>query len=161
MGWETAAQTGFSLLSASNKLDQGNDQANAIAQEGNEKSQDIADNTLRSVGKLQSSFLQSGLTLDAGTQNIINQAFAKGTTDIGRTVDNANNASKNAYNTARTAALTTLASGAVSTAGGGAKVGGFLDSTTSSLVNNGIGQTVGSWLDPSPTGPYLPPSALQ
>lgn len=156
MGWETAAAAGFSLLSASNKIDQGTAQAKALALQGKQQDQTIADNTVRSVGSLQASFLQSGITLDGGPNAVISQAFAKGFTDISRNTTNVNNAAKNAYNSARTAALDTLAGGALGAAGG-KEVGGFLDSTTSSLYKNGFGQTVGSWLDPSPVGPYRNP----
>lgn len=157
MGWETAVSAGFSLLSASNKIDQGTAQAKAIAQEGQQKDQNIADNTVRTVGGLQSSFLQSGIALGPGTNAVISQAFSKGFTDIGRTTTNANNAAKNAYNSARTSALDTIAGSALSAAGGGKAAGDWLDTQTSNLWNNGVGQTVGSWLDPSPVGPYQNP----
>lgn len=156
MGWETAAAAGFSILSASNKIDQGKAQAQALADQGTYQEKNIADNTVRTTGKLQTSFLNSGIALDdlGGTSAVIGQAFNQGYTDIERTRSNADNASKNAYNSARTAALEGLVSSAAGKAIG-SSVGGFLDNQTSSLVND-FGQESGSWLDPSPTGPYLP-----
>lgn len=156
MGWETAIGAGFGLLSASNKIDQGNAQAQALADQGTYQEKNIADNTVRSVGKLQTSFLNSGIALDdlGGTSAIIGQAFSQGYTDISRTQTNADNASKNAYNTSRSAALESLAGGLVKS-GISSSVGGFLDDQTSNLFNS-VGQETGSWLDPSPTGPYLP-----
>lgn len=156
MGWETAATAGFGILSASNQIDQGKAQAQALADQGTYQEKNEADNTVRNIGKLQTSFLQSGIALDnlGGTQAVIGQAGQQGLTDISRTATNADNASKNAVNAARTAALNGLAKGVISS-GIGSSVGGFLDAQTSDLSNS-IGQETGSWLDPSPTGPYLP-----
>lgn len=165
MGWETGAAAGFSILSASNKIDQGKAQAQALADQGTYQEKNIADNTVRTAGKLQTSFLQGGIALDdvGGTSAVLSQAFTQGTTDINRTQTNADNASKNAITAARSAALETLAQG-LGASGLGSSIGGAADSATSGLYDgsllqdgvNGFGQSSGSYLDPSPTGPYLP-----
>lgn len=151
MGWETIAIAGFSALQAGNTLKAGQDQGKAIAQQAEQQAQNTADNTVRAAGKLTTSFLQSGLTLDGGPMDVLSQAFAKGNTDIGRIASNANTASKNAVNASRTKALQGLASTAGTAAIGNGIFSG-LDSATDEL-----GQVTGSWLDPSPTGPYLDP----
>lgn len=152
MGWETAVTTGFSALTAAGKMAQGQATSDAFAREGEQRASLIADNTARTIGKLQTSFLHSGIALDdvGGTQAVIGEASKQGLTDVSRTIDNYNNQSKNSYNSARTAAL----EGLIKTAGSTS-----LPSDAGSWLNdkwNSAGQDVGSWLDPSPTGPYLP-----
>lgn len=151
MGWETAAIAGFQILGASNTMEAGKANAQAIADQGTQQAKTIADNTLRRAGTLQTSFLQGGIVLDDGPKSVISQAFGQGYTDINRTVTNANNSAANTYNTARTKALSSLASGASSIIGGSDIGGGFGSDW------NGLGQTTGSWFDPSPVGPYQSP----
>ena len=157
MGWETAAILGFQMLSASNKIDQGKAEAEAFARQGEQEADVIAKRTVRDIGTLQTSFLQSGIALDdvGGTRVVFDEAAKKGLTDITRTIDNANRQAKNTYSAARTAALDSLVKG-VGKTGIGSDVGGFLDDTTTDLWN-GAGQEMGSWLDPSPVGPYRSP----
>jgi vacuolar-type H+-ATPase subunit H len=136
MGWATAAMAGFSLLQASNTIEQGKAQASAYAQQGTYQAKQIADNTVRKAGTLQTSFLQSGITLDGGAQEVLSQAFGQGTTDINRTIDNANNQSKNIMNQARTKALSSMASMATMAAMGGGSVGGGLTQAGSYLPDS-------------------------
>lgn len=155
MGWETLAIAGFSALNAVNTVNQGTAQAKAITQQAQQQAQVSADNTVRAGGKLTTSFLQSGLTLEGGPMDVLTQAFGKGQTDIARIASNANAASKNAVNSARTKALEGLASSA-GMASLGSTVGGAVDSGI-----NSFGQTAGSLFDSSPTGPYLSPFTSQ
>lgn len=159
MSWETAASTGFQALSAGNKIAQGNAQAEALAQEGMYKEQQISDNTQRTVGKLQTSFLQSGIALDdiGGTQAVIGQAIQQGRTDIDRTATNYNNAAKNAQSTARTQALEGLIQGLGKSSFGGAG-NGVTNAAAYGLNDAGYGNSAydllddSSDLDPSPVG---------
>lgn len=117
MGWEALVTLGAGALNASNTMKQGTAAANAAITQAGYQAKDVADNTVRSAGKLQTSFLQSGIVLDGGDtgggpMQILSQAFAKGQTDIGRITANANQTAKNDINSARTKALAGLASGA-------------------------------------------------
>ncbi len=152
MGWETAAIAGFQALSVASKLSQAGAESEATIQQAQNENDNIADNTLRTVGKLKTSFLSSGLALDEGTQAILSQAFAKGQTDILRNTENANRKSSNAYYSARAGALDKLAQSSLDT---------FGDNPENPFSLNGVGQTVAGALDPSPTGPYLPPTWLR
>lgn len=118
MGWEALASVGFSALNANSQMKQGTAAANAAITQAGYQAKDVADNTVRAGGKLQTSFLQSGIVLDGGDAGsgpmaILSQAFAKGQTDIGRITANANQTAKNDINSARSKALAGLASGAV------------------------------------------------
>lgn len=157
MGWESAVTSGVSSLNAVNQMNTAQAQAQAQVTEGEQKASNQADDTLRAAGKLQTSFLQSGIALDDGPNQIIQMAFAKGSTDIQRTITNTNNQAANTVSAARTAALNTIAQG-VQRAGytnpmaiSDAYQGSWLQDGV-----NGLGQDVGSMFDPSPTGPYLP-----
>lgn len=130
MGWETLAVAGFSALQAVNTIQQGNAQARAIDQQAQQQAQNEADNTLRSAGRVQTSFLQSGITLEGGPMQAITQAFTKGQTDIGRIASNANNAASNAINAARSKALQGLASSAAGAAGGASILSGAGDAAS-------------------------------
>lgn len=114
MGWETVAVVGLNLLSSAAKSNaaqqQGDVQAASYAQEGANNAKDVADNTVRAAGKLTTSFLQSGIQLEGGPQEVLSQAFAKGNTDIARTAANADAASQNALNAARQKMLESYAS---------------------------------------------------
>lgn len=158
MGWETGVTSLVSAYSSFEKTNQAKATADATIKEGEYQASNIADNTKRTVGSLQTSFLQSGLTLDSadGASNVISQAFSKGQTDISRTLDNANNSAKNTMSAARTAALTNLGSSLTSM--WGAKSGANTSSLTYGTDSwNGLGQEIGSALDPSPVGPYQSP----
>lgn len=143
MGWETLAIAGFTALKSYNQIQQGNAQAGAAVQQGEEQTQTAANNTVISAGKATNSFLSSGLTLEGGPMAGINQIFNTGNTNIARIAQNANNQSSNAINSARTAALATIAQGATMAAGGGA--GGGMSSVDSFVSDqwNGFGQSFG------------------
>lgn len=113
MGWETVVLAGFNAMQAVGQVKQGKAEAKAIAREAEINASNVAQNTLRTAGDLKVSFLQSGLTLEGGPTDILTQAFEQGYTDIGRIKSNADASIKNTMSKARTAALTTLAKGAV------------------------------------------------
>lgn len=112
MGWETLVIAGVSAFSAMNTMKQGTAQAKAITAQGAIDAQNSANDTVRAGGKLTTSFLQSGLTLEGGPMDVLTQAFNKGSTDIANIAASANAQSKNTVNAARTKALTSLASSA-------------------------------------------------
>lgn len=154
MGWETLAMAGFQALQATNQMNQGTAAAKATVAEGANQAQNAANDTARATGKLRSSFLSSGLTLEGGPMAAISQAFDVGNTNISRIVSNANTTAKNQINTARSQALATLASAASSAA----------TPTFMSSIEKGVdslGQDIGSIFDSSPTGPYLSPFTSQ
>lgn len=162
MGWETGVT---SLVSAYNNFQSTNAAtatAKAQIKEGEYQASNIADNTKRTAGSLQASFLQSGITLDGsdGANQVIAQAFAKGQTDISRTLENANNQAKNTMSAARTKALNSLGSTLTNSYGGeaGSKAADELwNGSVAQDLWNGAGQELGSALDPSPVGPYMSP----
>lgn len=158
MSWETIVSGGSKLIGAFNTTNSGKAQADAIVTEGEQRAQNIADNTVRNIGKLKTSFLQSGIALDdvGGTQAVFAQAAQQGYTDIGRTISNANASAKNTYSAGRSAALDALLKGTGgSLLDGGKEAGdGWLSGGS---TWNGLGQETGSWLDPSPVGPYQSP----
>ena len=133
MGWETIAIAGFNALSAANTMNQGNAAARAAVQQGEQEAKASADKTVQGVGKLQTSFLQSGLTLEGGPMDVLTKAFAAGQTDISRITANANANAKNAVNAARTKALTSLASSAGSL---GSTFDNFLSGFSSGFDNS-------------------------
>lgn len=112
MGWETTAILGARAFSSMATMNTGQAQAKAEVTQAGYLAKNSADNTVRQTGKLQTSFLQSGLTLEGGPMEVLKQAFATGYTDIGRIAANGNAAAKNTINSARTKALESLASGA-------------------------------------------------
>jgi len=156
MGWETLAIVGFQAISGAAGMSSANKQAKAITRQGEQEAMATAQNTLRTAGKLQTSFLQSGLTLEGGPMDVLKQAFGQGYTDIGRIKSNADAGAKNVVSAARTKALQGLASGVAGAAGASAAGGLFDDVTFGTGSFDGFGQSVGSLFDPSPTGPYQP-----
>lgn len=162
MGWETLAIVGFQAISGIQGMKAANSQAKGIAREGEYAAQTTADNTIRSTGKLQTSFLQSGLTLEGGPMDVLKSAFSKGYTDIGRIKSNADAGAKNVVSAARTKALQGLASSAAGAAGaaglGGAAndlfttAGSYLpDSFAYGLNDLGFGQSATDMLIKSDT----------
>lgn len=159
MGWESGVTLGFGAVQGFNKMAAGQDQAKATVQQGEQVAQNEADTTVRKIGSLESSFTHGGIALDSmGPQAIFQQAAKQGYTNIGRTIENTNTESQNYVNAARTSSLESIASGFT-------KIGANkIDSTVSDLWQGSWlqdawhegGQDVGSMLDPSPTGPYLP-----
>lgn len=117
MGWETLAIVGFQAIAGAQGMSAANKQAKAGIQTAEQNAMTTAQNTLRTSGKLQTSFLQSGLTLEGGPMDVIKQAFGQGYTDIGRIKSNADTTSKNIVSAARTKALQGLATSAAGAAG--------------------------------------------
>ena len=154
MGWETGVSSVFNAIQTSNALNTA--QANAKAQtlQGQYQAQNIADNTVRAAGTLESSFLQGGISLQGGPQAVLAQAFAKGTTDISRTVTNANNQASNTINQARTNALSQIANQFMKSSGGTSGITSGLSSLNEqsayALNSAGYGNTAYEMLDPSP-----------
>lgn len=146
MGWETLAIAGFQGLQAMNTMNQGESAAKAAVKQAGYQTQQVADNTVRTAGSLQTSFLQSGITLAGGPMDVLAQAFAKGQTDIGRIAANANATSKNDINAARSKALEGLmssAAGASSSFFGAADNFGSDVSSGLTSMNNGTGFGLG------------------
>lgn len=158
MGWETGVSLGFNALSGYNKIQQGNAQSEAIAQQGEQEAQNYADATTRRLGSLETSFTHGGIALDnlGGTSAIFQQAANQGITNINRTINNANAASSNAFNAARTASLESIASGFKSMGAGAidkglSSAGNYItDQSAYALNAAGYGNTAYDLLDPSP-----------
>lgn len=151
MGWETVAVVGFQLLSGRAGVSQARSQAQAIADEGSRNALSVADNTVRRAGTLQTSFLQSGLTLEGGPMDVISRAFAKGTTDIRSIESNTNAQTKNIMGVARTKALTSLASSVAGSAG--SVLGDFGSGFEEGFNNSAIGDLGGIAGDSPSYGP--------
>lgn len=111
MGFETAAIVAASAISASATMNQGVATAKAQATQAEQQAQNSADNTLRSAGKLQSSFLQGGLELDGGPMSILSAAYAGGLENVSRITANGKAAVKNTLGAARSKAIEGLISG--------------------------------------------------
>lgn len=166
MSWESNVTAASSLLGAASKFAGANSTSQAAQTEAGYQETNIANNTLRKVGSLQTSYLQSGIALDPDTavNSVMQQAIGQGVTDINRTQTNANTASSNAQAAARAAALSGLGSTALKLFGvgsadkdgsgsGGSWFGDFLKTGDT----NALGQSIGGALDPSPVGPYQSP----
>lgn len=151
MGWETLAIVGFQALSSAQGMSAANKEAKGITAQGAFYAKQAADKTVQGTGKLKTSFLQSGLTLDGGPMDVLTQAFNKGYTDINQIKTNADNAAKNVVSAARSKALMSLA-GSAAGAFGGSSFGEFGGSGW-----NGFGQELGSAFDSSPVGPFQSP----
>lgn len=164
MGWETLAIAGFQGMQAVNTMKQGDRAANAAVAQGQIALQNSANNTIRTTGKLQSSFLQSGLTLEGGPMDVITRAFASGNTDLSRIASNTNATAKNDINSARSKAIEGLVQGV-----GGASMGSSLMSGAgdfasgfgdgfSNAFNNGATLQTGATPGFGSYGPNLPQS---
>lgn len=152
MGWETAVSSAANAFQVSNNLNTADAQAKALITSAGYQTQNIADNTVRQAGSVESSFLQGGISLQGGPSQLLAQIFAKGQTDITRTATNANNASSNLMNSARTNALSSIAQQFMRSSGGSSGLSSGL-----SNASNWAGQKIGGALDPSPVGPYQSP----
>jgi hypothetical protein len=139
MGWETIAIAGFQAVQGIQGQRQAKKEGRAITQQAERETMNIADNTVRQAGSLRNSFLSSGLTLEGGPMDVISQAFAKGRTDVQRTAENANTASKNKVSAARTKMLSNLGSTAMGAAGGFAS--DFGDGFSTGFDNSATFQT--------------------
>lgn len=158
MGWETGITLAAGAASGYNKFQQGEAQSNAIVQQGENEAKNEADTTVRRLGSLETSFTHGGIALDnlGGTSAIFQQAAAQGMTNINRTISNANATSSNAFNSARTASLESIASGfkgigtGTYTSALNTAANGITDQSAYALNNMGYGNTAYDMLDPSP-----------
>lgn len=143
MGWETAISLGANALSAFNTTNNAKAQTGAIAATAENQAANLANKTSRTEGSLETSFIKGGIALTGagGPAAVFGQAAAQGSTDIQRTIDNANSSIANTMNEARTKALTTIA-------GGVSKIGaGTIQNGLTSAWNGIMGNP-----DPSPQG---------
>lgn len=138
MGWETVAIIGFQALSSAQGMSAANKQAKGITAQGAFYAKQAADKTVQGTGKLKTSFLQSGLTLDGGPMDVLTAAFNKGYTDISQIKTNADNAAKNVVSAARSKALMSLASSAAG-AFGSSGFSDFADNVGSGFTSMGNG----------------------
>lgn len=145
MTWATLA---FSALNAAQSLKAGRAEARAAVDAGNIAAINKSRETLVKAGRLQSSFLNSGVTLEGTPMTMIENAFDLGTKDINQIATNANTKGKNSMIQARSKAL-----GALGTSF--SNMGGVSDIFGDTF--NGIGQDIGGAFDPSATGPYQSP----
>lgn len=162
MGWETAVSSVYSAYQNSQTLNTAESTAKAQVQQGQYQIQNLADNTVRQAGAVQTSFLQGGIAINGGPQQVLAQIFAKGNTDIQRTATNYNNEAANTVSSARSKVLNAVASQFMSSSGGTTGASNTISSGLSSATFgtnsvNGLGQSLGSGLDPSPVGPYQSP----
>lgn len=161
MGWETGVTSLVGAFNSFQSTNQASATANAQIKQGEYEAANIADNTVRKAGTLQTSFLQSGIVLDSASQasQLVQQAFAKGTTDIGRTLDNANNAAANTMSAARTKALQSLGSSFSALSAGGNnsplnQAGSYVKTQSAYALNDmGYGNTAYDMLDDSSLDP--------
>jgi len=109
MGIETVAFLAFSAISAASQMKAAQSEAKAKVQEGTIAAQNKAKETLYNTARLQSSFLNSGLTLDGTPRSVIDAEYGQGFTDTNMIINNTNTASKNIINKGRTAALSSIA----------------------------------------------------
>lgn len=110
MGWESALFLGFNILQARAQGQAAKAEANAKVQEGTIAAKNKAKETLVNTARLQSSFLNSGLTLDGTPRSVIDAEFNQGLEDTNQIISNTNSVSKNIINKGRTQALSTIAS---------------------------------------------------
>lgn len=167
MSWESDVTAASGFLGAANQFASANSKNTAVNQETTYQDTNISNNAQRRAGSIQTSYLQSGIALDPNTavNNVVSQAFGQGITDIQRNNANAAATVSNNNAAARTAVLSGLGSSALKLFGGnqgGTQSGGsFFGSFLQTGDTNALGQSVGGALDPSPVGPYQPPSWMQ
>lgn len=105
MGLETAALVAFTALRAANAYNQGEAQAEAIAQRGTLEAKNKARETVYRSAQLRQSFLSSGLTMEGTPLSVINETLNTGQQDVMQIVTNSNRSSKNAVAKGRSDAL--------------------------------------------------------
>lgn len=152
MGWESGISMGANAVNSFVQTQNAVAQTKGIAESAENTAQNLANKTSRTEGTLETSFLKGGIALtgSGGPAAVFQQAAAQGTTDIQRTIDNANSSISNTMNSARTAALNGIAqgfsklgSGTLSTQVDQMYQGSWLQSAWNGMTGN---------LDPSPQG---------
>ena len=137
MGVETAIILGLTALSAVSTMSAANKKADAEIEQGNILAANKAKETKLKAARLQTSFLNSGLTLEGTPMATINDTFSTGLSDIEQIRSNANNKAKTALAEGRSSVLSGLATSFI--AAGGAKWLGSLGATGSGINSiNGI-----------------------
>jgi hypothetical protein len=137
-GATTALMIGFTALQAVGSIQQSKAQAKAAIAEGNIAAQNKAKETQIKAARLQSSFLSSGLTLEGTPQNVIDDTFNVGLTDLGQIKSNYDNKAKSIISAGRTEALGKLASGfsGMGWSGGGSSVNSVVTTAGSYLPDS-------------------------
>jgi len=110
MGVTTAIMLGLTTLSAMSSMSNANKEAKAAIAEGNIVAANKAKETKLKAARLQTSFLNSGLTLEGTPMAAIDDTFSTGLADIGQISSNYNNKAKSAINKGRSQALSGFAS---------------------------------------------------
>jgi len=110
MGWETGITLGASAIKGVADIDNAKSESSAIAASAENTATNQANQTSRNIGSLETSFLKGGIALTGGggPAAFFQQAAAQGTTDISRTISNANASISNTMNAARTTSLNGL-----------------------------------------------------
>jgi hypothetical protein len=110
MGWETLAFVALEGLSARETMKSAKKEAKAVVAEGNINMKNKAKEVARKTASLTTSFLSSGLAFEGTPQNVVNSVFDSGIEDLELMATNYNTKSKNIISSARTEALSGLAS---------------------------------------------------
>ena len=156
MGVETLSflSLGLGLFQAHSGIGAAEDQAEAVVAQGNLQAEDRARRVRLNAATQQSSFLNSGLTLDGTPMSVIQNTFDVGISDINQITSNANKQSKNILSQARTQAITQIAGAAIGAAGGfgGAPATSGAGGAGSFFSGGGNLSTAGSGLDVSGFG---------
>ena len=152
MGWESAVSMGSTAVNSVVTTNNAVAQTKAIAQSAENSASNIANQTSRTEGSLETSFLKGGIGLTGGglTAAAFAQAAGKGQTDIQRTIDNANASISNTMVEARSKALNGIA-GSFSKLGAGTTTGAVEQAYSGSWLQSAWNGLTGN-PDPSPQG---------
>lgn len=157
MGVETAIIIGLSAASAVGQISNAKREAKDVVKQGNLETANKAKQVIARTAAAQSSFLNSGLTLEGTPSGALNSMFDSGIADIQQIGSNYNSKAKSIISQGRTAALGTLA-GAFAGASFGSggltsafeKAGSYLpDSFAYGLNDLGFGESSFNMLDMS------------
>lgn len=153
MGIETAIILGLTALSAVSTMSAANKEAEAAIKEGNIVAANKAKETKLKAARLQTSFLNSGLTLEGTPMATINDTFSTGLADINQISSNYNSKAKAAISKGRSSVLSSFASTFM---GMGAAEAGLskmftsaTESTAFALNDMGFGNTAFDMLEAS------------
>ena len=111
MGLETIAILGLSAMKADSAVRQSQSQANAAIDQANIDAKNKAGQVTQRTSSAQSSFLNSGLTLEGTPMASIKGMFNSGIQDVNQITTNADRQAKNILSKGRTQALSALAEG--------------------------------------------------
>lgn len=118
MGIETVLIIGATMLSAGAKMSAAQDEADAAMREGNLAAKNKSRQTRYRAASQQSSFLNSGLTLEGTPMAAIQSTFSMGLEDITQIQDNARSKAKSALSKGRSEAIASIMKGGASAMGG-------------------------------------------